>query len=157
MTATLSVYVDAPVEEVFGFFRDPGNWQGAGRGVVFRDVHLTPEGTGTFYTWTTRMAGVPVEGFDVFTEFVPDQRVTDRSSRSFVGTWTYTFDQEGSGTRLTHQRHPASSRARRAIDRLMDRFRVSVERQELEKLKVVLEEPAAPGAERAASGRQSER
>ena len=80
MTATLSVHIDAPVERVFDLFRDPGKWQDAGRGIVFRDVNRTREGTGTYYAWSTRVAGVPVEGFDVFTEFVPNQRITDRSS-----------------------------------------------------------------------------
>ncbi len=139
MTATLSVYVDAPVEEVFGFFRDPGNWQGAGGGVVFRDVHLTPEGTGTFYTWTTRMAGVPVEGFDVFTEFVPDQRITDRSSLSLEGTWTYTFTPEATGTRLTLRNRATGLWRLPLLERLVDALAVAGHRPVLARLKAKLE------------------
>ncbi len=163
MSATCSIHIEAPVEKVFDFYKDPRKGVAAmwtdqmnERGELL-DVKTTDEGVGTYYSWAMKLPGLRLEGFDVYTEFVPNQRITDRSSRSFVGTWTYTFGPEGSGTRLTHQRHPASSRARRAIDRLMDRFRVSVERQELEKLKVLLEKPAAPGPMRTASGRRSPR
>jgi hypothetical protein len=93
-----------------------------------------------------------VEGFDVLTEFVPNQRITDRSSRSFVGTWTTTFEPEGSGTRLTEQRQPVSFWPLRPLDRLMDRFRGKLNQQSLEKVRAELERPEAPTAIPAASG-----
>jgi hypothetical protein len=101
MTATLSVHIEAPVTAVFDLFRNPANWQDVAEGVEFTGVHVTREGLGTHYTWRARFAGVTVEGFDVFTEFIPDRRITDRSSLSLEGTWTYTFEPEGSGTKLT--------------------------------------------------------
>lgn len=102
MTYRQSLYVDAPVEKVFAFVKDPGNWQQvAPEGIVFEGVVLTEEGVGTHYSWVARIAGIPVEGFGVFTGFVENRRIVDRSSRSFEGTWTYSFEPEGTGTRLT--------------------------------------------------------
>ncbi len=109
MSYTQTIHLDAPVEQVFELFRNPGNWQQfAGTGVVYKNVLLTREGVGTSYEWAARVAGVSVSGFNVFTEFVPGKRITDRSSRAFEGTWTYTFEADGPGTRLTWQNQPAS-------------------------------------------------
>lgn len=109
MSYKRAVHLDAPVEQVFQLFRNPGNWQQfAGAGVVYKKVLLTPEGAGTAYEWVAKVAGVPISGFNVFTEFVSNQRITDRSSRAFEGTWTYTFEADGSGTKLTCQNQPAS-------------------------------------------------
>lgn len=68
---------------------------------MFKDVSVTQEGLGTHYVWTAKIAGFTIEGFDVFTEFIPNQRITDMSSSSLEGTWTYAFQPEGSGTKLT--------------------------------------------------------
>jgi hypothetical protein len=39
--------------------------------------------------------------FDVVTDVVPNKRITSKSSSATVGTWTYSFEPEGKGTRLT--------------------------------------------------------
>jgi hypothetical protein len=87
---------------VFAFFADPADWRGAEpEGVTFEDVTLTQEGLGTHNGWTAKIAGGTLEGFDVFTEFVPDRRITAGSSSSLEGIWTYSFESEGTGPRLT--------------------------------------------------------
>ena len=97
-----SIHIEAPVANVFDFFTDPNNWREVEpEQIAFKDVRLTQEGVGTHYTWAAKIAGFPLEGFDVFTEFVPNQRITDTSSSSLEGTWTYMFEPEGSGTKLT--------------------------------------------------------
>ncbi len=160
MSVKQSIYIDAPVEKVFDFCKDPRKtWsvmpdQMLG-GSELADVKMTKDGVGTYYSWTVRLAGLRVEGFNVFTEFVPNKRITDRSSRSFVGTWTVSFEPEGSGTRLTEWRHPVSFWPLRAFDRLLDGFRVSLEQQSLEKMKEALEKSA--GAAAAASARRGAR
>jgi ligand-binding SRPBCC domain-containing protein len=121
MSYTQRLHVEAPVEKVFEFFRDPANWNRLTDGeVVYKDVRRTPEGLGTSYTWSTRLAGVPIEGFNVFTEFVPDRRITDRCSRSFEGTWTYAFEPEGSGTRITLANQAGRPWTLPVLSRLMD-------------------------------------
>lgn len=160
MSATCSIYIDAPVEDVFAFYRDPVKLWSLGPDQMRRhgeliDVTTTEEGVGSYYSWAMKLPGLRMEGFDVFTEFVPNQRITDRSSRSFVGTWTTTFAPVGTGTRVTAQRHPSSSRLWRPVDRLMDRFRVAVELEEMQSLKALLEKRTPPATASAASERGS--
>ncbi len=116
-----AVHLDAPVEQVFELFRNPANWQQfAGTGVVYKNVLLTREGLGTTYEWVAKVAGVSISGFNVFTEFVANQRIADRSSRAFEGTWTYTFEADGAGTKLTCQNQSASLWRIRPLSKLLD-------------------------------------
>ena len=116
-----TIHLDAPVETVFELFRDPGNWQQfAATGLAYKNVILTRDGLGTTYEWVAKVAGIPITGFNVFTEFVPNRRITDRCSRAFEGTWTYTFEPDGSGTRLTYANQPASFWRFAPLSRLMD-------------------------------------
>ena len=95
-----SIHVEAPVTKVFDFFSDPNNWREVEPDQIeFKDVTLTQEGVGTHYSWSAKILGLPVEGLQVFTEFIPNQRITDRSSTSLEGTWTYSFEPEGSPAR----------------------------------------------------------
>jgi hypothetical protein len=97
-----SIHIEAPVEKVFDFVKDPRNVpEGVTLPYEVRDVKLTDEGVGTYYSWVTRIAGLPFEGFDVYTEFIPNQRITDRSSSSLVGDFITSFEAEGSGMKLT--------------------------------------------------------
>jgi len=56
----------------------------------------------------------------VFTEFVPNQRITDTSSSSLEGTWTYLFEPEGSGTKLTVENRGRSFWRIPPLERLLD-------------------------------------
>lgn len=87
---------------------------------MYKNVLLTREGVGTTYEWVAKVAGVSISGFNVFTEFVPNQRITDRSSRAFEGTWIYTFEPDGSGTKLTCQNQSASFWRIRPLSKLLD-------------------------------------
>lgn len=150
MAVKESIYIEAPIEKVFDFYKNPRNaWsvmpdQMVSKGELI-DVRVTNEGVGTYYSWAVKFAGLRVTGFDVLVDVVPNERITDKSSRSFVGTWTTTFEPEGTGTRVTEQRQPVSIRALRPVDRLIDRARVPLERQALAKLKAKLEAPGAAG------------
>ena len=102
MAAKLSYYIDAPVESVFNFFKDPSN-QVDYRPFSDMEVHdakMTKEGVGTHYSWSVKMAGIPVQGFEVITDFVPNKRLTEKSSNAMVCTWDYIFEPEGSGTKV---------------------------------------------------------
>ena len=107
MTVKGSIYIDAPAQKVFDFVKEPANMSRLGGQMArttMQDVHWTKQGVGSHYSWKTKILGLPVEGFDVITEYVPGRRVVDRSSRSMVGTWTESFEPEGSGTRVTFER-----------------------------------------------------
>lgn len=122
---------------------------------AFTDVKMTKEGVGTYFGWKLRLFGLPLEGFDVFTEFVPNERITDRSSFGLAGTWMYTFEPEGSGTRFTIQRQPESFWALRPLDPLLDRYRISLTTRMLGKLKAEMEKLTTPAAVPAPAGRSA--
>ena len=73
MSESHSVYIEAPWEQVFDWFKDPRNWltlNPTSREEITQS-HVTPEGVGTFHVWKMRPApGVQFEIFGVFTEFV---------------------------------------------------------------------------------------
>ena len=115
MTAVHSVHIDAPVRKVFDFVKDPRNWgaqPGTARGpvpaVTITRAYLTEEGSGSYYTYVWRVAGIPVEGFGVNIEVVPGEQFTHLESLALLGTVTYRFEPEGTGTRLTLERQPRS-------------------------------------------------
>lgn len=141
MTYHQSLHIDAPVTEVFDFFRDPDEWaRQEPEGVKFKDVRLTQQGLGTHYSWAAKIAGVPFEGFNVFTEFIPNKRITDRSSSSLEGTWTYCFEPDGSGTKLTVENQKSSFWRLPPLERLLDRVTAKTHEPMLLRLKALLEE-----------------
>ena len=141
MTYHQSFHIDAPVTKVFDFFSDPSNWARQGpQGVQFRDVRLTQEGLGTHYRWVAKIAGLSLEGFNVFTEFIPNLRITDRSSSSLEGTWTYTFEPDGSGTKLTVDNQVGSFWRLPLLERLLDRMTAKTHEPLFARLKALLEE-----------------
>ncbi len=141
MTYEQSFHVDAPVTKVFDFFRDPNNWAGLEpEGVQFKDVMLTKEGLGTHYSWAAKIAGVSIKGFNVFTEFVPNRHITDRSSSSLEGTWTYSFEPDGSGTKLTVENHVRSFWRLPPLERLLDWVAAKTHEPRFARLKAMLEE-----------------
>ncbi len=149
MSATQSIYIEAPVEKVFDWFKNPRNWSTLNPDAAHReelaDVHVTPEGLGTFHVWVIKpLPGIRYECFGVFTEFVPNKRIVDRWSLAIEGSETYTFDAEGSGTRLTIQAHPRSFWRVRPLGKLVDRFEGQENERALAKLKELMEASSGP-------------
>jgi hypothetical protein len=141
MAYRASFHIDATVSTVFDFFRDPDNFSQVEPGQIeFKDVVLTEEGVGTHYTWATKIAGIPFEGFDVYTEYIPNERITDRSSSALEGTWTYTFAPDGSGTRLTVENRGRSIWSLPPLRQLLDLVAAKTHRPRFERLKAVLEQ-----------------
>ncbi|WP_169515255.1 SRPBCC family protein [Amycolatopsis benzoatilytica] len=104
-----TIHVEAPVQTVFDRLKDP-RYVPDGTTMHFEvtDVKETDQGVGTSYNWVSKTPVVQWEGFDVYTEFVPNQRITDRSSSSMAGDITMSFEAEGSGTKLTMESHSRS-------------------------------------------------
>jgi len=100
-----AVHVDAPVEKVFDYVKDPAHFYdampaGKHGETVLGDVKLTPEGVGSTYKWTAREFGVKVlSGVMTREEYVVNERIVDRSSTGPI--WTWTFRPDGAGTTLT--------------------------------------------------------
>jgi len=99
-----SVHVDAPVEKVFEYVKDPVHFYaampaGKHEENVLGDVNMTPEGIGTTYRWTSREFGVKVlSGVMTREDYVVNERIVDRSSTGPV--WTWTLEPDGPGTTL---------------------------------------------------------
>ena len=98
-----SIQVDAPVETVFEYVKDPVHFYDAMprrmRGKL-RTVNETPEGVGTTYEWLVgRPAGFELVGVITREESVVNERIVDSSSTGPV--WTWTFEPDGDGTSLT--------------------------------------------------------
>lgn len=97
-----SIHIEAPVEKVFGSFKDPTKfWDLSPFDSHLDDVKVTKDGVGTYTSWHAKIYGLPVRGFSVVTDVVPNKHITERSSNPLVGTWNYDFEPEGSGTKLT--------------------------------------------------------
>lgn len=95
---TRSVTIDATVEQVFDYLKDPAtSW--VSMGTKIHDVQRTPDGVGTTFEWEDRMFGFHVSGRNEFAEFVPNRKLVITSSKGFV----FTFDVEpaDTGTKLT--------------------------------------------------------
>ena len=136
-----SFHIAAPVPSVFAFFRDPRNFTAvAPAEIAFSDFVLTERGVGTSYQWETTIAGVRLRGSDVYTEFVPDQRITDRSSSALEGTWTYTFEPDGSGTRLSVENCSRSVWNLPPLRQLLDLVAARTHRPRFQQMKATLEQ-----------------
>ncbi len=120
-----SIHIEAPVETVFGFFfdsfKDPAKLADLAPGdTQYDDVKVTKEGVGTYMSWHAKIAGLPMRGFDVVTDVVPNKHISQRSSNAMVGTWDYDFEPEGSGTKLTLEHHWGSFWGIPPLSNLMD-------------------------------------
>ncbi len=148
-----SIHIEAPVEKVFGFCRDPRNMmETLTTPFAVKDVKLTKEGVGTYYSWASKTPGLRMEGFDVYTEFVPNQRITDRSSSGLPGEWTLSFEPEGSGTKLTAEVHHRSFWRIPPLRQLVEGVQITMTGRLLSAVKAKMETPrSVPAARRAAS------
>jgi len=95
-----SFKINAPVEKVFSYVTDPRNELEYIPSITdIRDI--TGQGVGQRFGWTYKMLGIPLKGKDEVTEYVPNQRYVQKSTGGIVSTWTWTFQPEAGGTRLS--------------------------------------------------------
>lgn len=144
MTFKYSILIEAPVEQVFGFFRDPGNWyELAGKGSpALYDIQLSDAGVGTSYRWAARLAFFKLEGANRFTRFIPNDLIRDESSCSIEGTWTYRFEPEGTGTRVTIENEQTSFWRVPPLRQLMEYLAGQGHKPMLAALKARFEQPS---------------
>ena len=105
MLHSRSTHIDAPVEKVFDYVKDPHHFFEAfperdRSHTALTDVNLTPEGVGS----TFRMMGrvfllFHMEWVLTREEYVPDTRIVDRANTG--GVFEYDFEPDGTGTLLT--------------------------------------------------------
>jgi len=141
-----SVHIEAPVEKVFEFFKDPRNQFSLAPDdrVTVTDVKMTEGGVGTYYSYAMKLAGRTLEGFVVYTEYIPNKLIVDKSSVAMHGSWTYTFEPEGTGTRLTMHGQSRSFWRVWPFSFLLDRVMTRRHDYWLKKLTETLEATSAP-------------
>jgi len=108
-THTRSIHIDAPVEQVFDYVKDPHHFHAVMNGAPgsratghvkaeLTDVSMTPD-DGVGSTWSFKGA-LFIFHFDATLtreEYVTNQRIVD-SNRSAGATWTCTFEPDETGT-----------------------------------------------------------
>lgn len=119
MVMKVSYHIEAPVESVFDFFKDPASDVDI-MGTEVLEAKATQEGVGTYLNWRLKIAGIPWENFEVITDFQPNQHITEKSSSAIVGTWDYSFEPEASGTKVTMEHRPRSFWALPPLSNLVD-------------------------------------
>jgi uncharacterized membrane protein len=100
-TIKKTVIINAPVEKAFGYISDPANlpeiWPSMEE---IKDVRWLPTG-GTSFQWVYKMAGMHFEGTSETTEYIANQRIVTKSRGGIESTFTWTYQPEDSGTKLT--------------------------------------------------------
>lgn len=96
---TRTIHFAAEPEEVFRYIVDRDVFNPPGTTV--EAVHETPAVVGNVYTWTSRMFGMRLKGVTVYTEYVPDQRLSLRNFGGLESDTTWTVEPERGGSKIT--------------------------------------------------------
>jgi uncharacterized membrane protein len=92
--------VNAPVETVYNYISDPGNWPEFWSSLVeVRDIQPLPNG-GYSARWTYKMIGMRFEGNGEHREVIPNQRLVTETKDGITSTITWIFRPAAVGTIL---------------------------------------------------------
>ena len=102
-THTRSIHIVAPVEKVFDYVKDPANqwvaYELTERSSVTEEEVAPEMGKGSTWRWQGHLLFIPLHATLTRLEYVPNERIVDRSSTDVV--WSYTFEADDAGTALT--------------------------------------------------------
>ena len=97
-----SITIDAPVDKVFDFVKNPTNtfeafFEGAS---TIAEKDIAPDtGEGSVWSWESHLLFLPFHGTLTRRDYVPNERIVDHSSTGV--TWTHTFEPHGTATTLS--------------------------------------------------------
>ena len=99
-----SVHIDAPVEKVFDYMKDPHHFLEAfpekdRSNMAVTEVNLTPDGVGSTFSMVGRMFLVHLTWVFTREEYTANQRIVDHANLG--GVWTSTFEPDATGTTLS--------------------------------------------------------
>jgi len=98
-TVEKCVRIDAPVEDVFAYLRDPMSnveWLPG----MMEVTEVSGQGVGARFRWVYKMAGILLKGESTVLEFVPNERFVSQSKGAIASTWTWDFASENGGSRV---------------------------------------------------------
>ena len=99
-TSQRSIVIEAPVHEVFEYWKNPGNWPEVWPSMVeVKDVVLTPEGVGTTDSWVYKMAGMHFKGTGEMVACIPDRLIEFKVYGDIDSTFVWAFEPDGLGQR----------------------------------------------------------
>ena len=104
-----SIHIDAPVETVFDYVKDPRHvydavWTEEKPGIA--DLRLTEDaGAGSSWTWMNHVLFIHLQGTVTRQEYLPNERIVDGSSS---GTTTFTVGPDAAGATLSLEVRPSS-------------------------------------------------
>lgn len=100
-TVSKKIAIKAPVEKVFSFVTDPGNWTKYVTSLTdVRDVSSPHVEVDTTFRWEYRMLGIKFHGKGRITEKVRNKRFGLKMEGGFPIVETYTFNKVDAGTEL---------------------------------------------------------
>ena len=98
---TKYVTINAPVDKVFTFMRDPNNmpeiWPSL---VLVKDVKRSPLG-GFNYSWEYKLAGLLFAGAFEVSDYIVNQRLVMMSTRGINSTFRWNLEPQNGGTKLS--------------------------------------------------------
>ena len=99
-TVNKSITINAPIEKVFKYIVEPSNlpeiWPSM---IEAKDIQPLPNG-GNKFRWVYKMAGIRFEGKSETVEFIPNQKIAEKSTGGIESKFTWEFKPENEGTRL---------------------------------------------------------
>ena len=100
-TIKRSIFVDAPVEKVFGYANNPENLPEIWPSILeVKNIKQLPNG-GYSYDFIYKMAAIRLTGSSVDTEIVPNERAVSNSTGGIESELTWMYEPEGGGTKVT--------------------------------------------------------
>lgn len=97
-----SAEINASVEKVFSYLEESeSNVEWLPGMMEVKDIAKTEGQVGTHFRWTYKMAGLRFEGETAVTEHIPNKKIVTQSKGGIRSTWTFTFEQQDGGTKLT--------------------------------------------------------
>jgi len=103
---TDSIYIEAPVEKVFDYYKDPAHWEEiapAWLHTEYTNITRKPQVKGTTFDTYGKVPGLPpMRGSAEFVDAEPNRRLVLRGDTGFgMETTTFLFEPAGSGMVLT--------------------------------------------------------
>ena len=105
-----SIHIEEPAEKVFDHVKDPENLFEAmyeGRSTIAAKEIAPDAGKGSTWQWQSHLLFLPFHGTMTREDYVPHERIVDRSSTGVL--WTFTLEPDDAGTTLTMEVEVSSS------------------------------------------------